>query len=644
MKILMVAPRFSSNFGDYYFFPMGLAYVSAALKKAKFNVHCLDLNLYNEEPAGVLRREIAAQGADVVCVGGLSAHYKNIRLVCRTAKEARKDLFVIVGGGLVTSEPELVMGALGADCGVIGEGEETIVELVDALCEGKSLENVPGIIFTIDGSCVRTPARPEIQDLDSIAPPDYEGFRVDKYIERQMPGDVSYLYPFDQPRELPIITSRSCPYNCTFCYHPLGQKYRQRSLDNLLSEVQQLVQKYRVNILGIYDELFSADKKRLQEFCERIKPMNLKWFAQLRVADVERDTLRKMKESGCFVVAYGLESASDAVLKSMKKHTTLGQIENALRLTREEGIGIQGYFIFGDKAETELTVKETLDWWNAHPSYSIGLAMLQTYPGSPLYWHAVASGVIRDRLQYVEEGCPVVNLTSIPDEKFRALVKYTKGVISPCLIEPVRIVARSCGSALHKGLLFHIEVECPHCKHTNVFRRLNNISRSFFFSCRQCNQRFNMSGVAMWFIEDMGAEYVSIAPREGSGRAGFDVMVRCHRCQHLSGFELAGFDAEISVPECRRCRCFLTSPERAGVGEWFRNSAGISEVKLRVRTGGGVEARNSCVVIARCRFCQMLGEYTCSVNITDLDRLQCVHCHSLFLTRGLISLSGSPGR
>jgi radical SAM superfamily enzyme YgiQ (UPF0313 family) len=490
MRFLIVVPRFFNQIGKYYNFPLGLAYISSSLKKKGYEVECLNLNHYNESIKILLKKEIKRKNIDIVCTGGISFQFSQVEVILNIAKEIKPAIITISGGGLISSEPELMLKILKIDFGVIGEGEETIVELANALSYGTDLKEINGIIYHDNKNIVMTPPRKEIEDIDSIPWPDYEGFEFDKYVNMQTPSDYIYSYILDNPRELPIIASRSCPYNCTFCYHPIGKKYRQRSLDSFFTEMDYMVKKYDLNIISIYDELFALNKERVKDFCNRIKKYNLKWTCQLRVDQVDREILEMMRDSGCYHISYGLESASDKILKSMKKNITVAQIEHALKLTMEAKIGIQGNFIFSDIAETWETAQETLKWWSEHKEYQIWLIPLQLYPGTTLYQKAVEKGLIKDKVSFIKRGFPNTNLTQMSDKEFKDLMNTIVTYHTGHMVVPEKFTIEKTGKHPYKGDIFTIKSVCPHCHSEMEYK---NMSMSVYYTvlgCRECYQRF----------------------------------------------------------------------------------------------------------------------------------------------------------
>lgn len=246
-------------------------------------------------------------------------------------------------GGIITSDPDAAMEALEyVDIGVIGEGEVTICELADALEGKRDLDTVNGIIYKKAGKYHTTLPREEIKDLDALPYPDYEGLEYDKLLEK-MSNDIGGQ---GTDRFGYISLSRSCPFNCTFCFHPAGSKYRRRSIDSAFKEIDYLIEKFQIENLYIEDELFAFRKDDVAKFCEEIKKRGLSYVIAMRVDMVNRENLIMLRDSGCLSISFGLESMDNRILKSMKKHIRVKQIESALEICHEVGINIIGNFIF----------------------------------------------------------------------------------------------------------------------------------------------------------------------------------------------------------------------------------------------------------------------------------------------------------
>jgi radical SAM superfamily enzyme YgiQ (UPF0313 family) len=503
VRILVVSLRYAARPGLFYNFPLGLAYISSALKRAGHQVFCLNLNHVEGTATERVKSRINYFSPQVLCTGGLSPDYQGVSEVLSAAEDV-PGLLTIIGGGLLSSEPEIVMKMTGADFGIIGEGEITVVELVNALEDESDPLLVEGLIARASNhELVRTARRPVVGELDHLPMPDFEGFGLRTYMNYQMPNDTYYHYPFNQPREVPIIGSRSCPFNCTFCYHPLGNNYRIRSLDSIFNEIDYLVDNFGANIITFYDELFAKEKNRLVAFCQGMKKRGLLWRVSLRVDFVDDEILALIKDSGCYFIGYGLESAHDRILKSMNKGITIKMIEKALEATWRHGIGILGNFIFGDKDENLETVRHTMNWWRKHKKYQINLSYVISYPGTMLYQHALKTKVISDKAEFIKQGCPPANVSNMSAAEYDAMVHMVLDGRKEQFIPGHLIKCENTGQHPERMVaIFSIEAQCPHCKHINRYDNIHHnmgvhydASEYLKISCKNCNQRYDLPSI-----------------------------------------------------------------------------------------------------------------------------------------------------
>lgn len=483
MNFLFIVPK-DKHF-DMITVPPGVIYVATSLKKAGFNVIGLNLN-FEDGDLEAITSAIGNHDIGAVCIGGLSSQYTAIKAIIQTVKAINPEIQTIVGGGLVTSDPQLVMENIGADFGAIGQGEITIQEWAKALVDQDDLHSIDGLIFKEAGSLVKNDARAEITNLDSLDFPDYDIFDYP-----QIPNMVNYVTGLPK-RCLNITASRSCPYNCTFCYHPSASRYRRRSIDNIFAEIDFMLARYEVQHIALIDELFAAGKGQLAAFCERMKTYDLTFGCQLRVDSVDEDMLRQLKEAGCIVISYGIESADNEILQSMRKKTTIEQTENALNYTRKAGLFIQGFFIFGDISETKTSVQKTLKWWLSHLEYGINLEVIDVFPGTYLYQYAVEQGIISDKLLFLEQGCPRINVSRLDDKEMNQLLEK---VIY--LSEEFRgATAGTKVEKLNPDGSCNMIAECLHCGHTNHFPNVmftfKNTRGSAAASCQKCHSKMKV--------------------------------------------------------------------------------------------------------------------------------------------------------
>jgi radical SAM superfamily enzyme YgiQ (UPF0313 family) len=480
-------------------FPLGLAYISAVLKKAGHDVQVLNFNIVKGDIESEFARCATTFDPQLVGTGGLSPQYQSVQQVSSAAAKVFKRAVQVVGGSVISGDPLPALSILDCDFGVLGEGENTIVELASLIEQGAEkadMADVAGLVFqNQNGEIIFTEARAPIENLDNIPLPDYEGFGFKEYVDDQC-ANVMYLYQLDTPRAGLILTSRSCPFSCSFCFHPLGKKFRVRNLDSCFEEINMLQDKYSINIIAIQDELFSTNKTRVMEFCRRIQPMNLKWSTPLRVNGLDKEMVQAMKESGCFCVPMGIESMHGSILKSMRKQTTPEDIESALALVHNAGLNIAGNFIFGDTAETAETVEESISFWKAHPEYNISLRFITPYPGTELYKKAVLTGRISSPSEYLSSGCPIVNMTEMSDDDFVSLlVKVWGDHVNPLYHLKAKDV--SCRKSEENETdkdCYVIEFVCPSCLARNHYAGFTVTSTMIHgciptICCRHCNQK-----------------------------------------------------------------------------------------------------------------------------------------------------------
>jgi len=428
-KTLFVLPSYAPQPFITPIYPGGALLVATYIKKQGFEIVPLNLNMHSSrDMSDVLCEYITQYDINVLAVGGLYMDYMAIENILTVAKVTNPRITTIVGGGLVTCEPELIMDGIPAiDFGIIGEGEITTAELLATLEKDvteQNLNDIDGLIYRDGATLIKTQPRAEIVDLDTLPyPPDYDSFQIFEQIDNL--GITINDVPF---RSAYIISSRSCPGKCTFCSLTSGRKYRQRSMSSIFAEIDILVEQYNITMLFMVDELFAQKRERVIEFCSRIEPYNLKWIIQIRAdSKLNFDDFMLMKKCGCIQITFGAESMDDNVLKSMNKHTTAKQNEKMFYMLEQTGIAFSGSFIFGDVAETKETAEKTIAWWTKHQeifnsSSQSSIAPLYLFPGSKLYQDACASGKISNPLEFIKQGCPLINISKLSDEEYNNLV------------------------------------------------------------------------------------------------------------------------------------------------------------------------------------------------------------------------------
>ncbi len=492
MNVLLVMPKVPYAINDWNIPPVGIAYVSSSMKAMGLVVHNLNLSLSEYDTEEAIQRAIEENNIDVVATGDLVVNYQAVKEIVDIAKNYKPNIITIIGGGLVTHSPIEAMELIkNADYGVIGEGEITDGELVKALEYGRDISEVDGIIYRNGEEYVITNPREEIEDIDIIPWPDYEGFQYFELIKK---------FTVDGKITAALTTSRACPFQCTFCSTSGGRKYRQRSLDSIFEELDYLVVKYGVSEIFLNDELFAVNEKRVDEFCERIKTYHLDWHVMLRIGkQIQLPLLLKMRDAGCLGICYGLESADNNVLKSMKKGTTVEEMLRVLEITKKAGINVRGGFIFGDVAESYETADRTMNWIEEHVELleNVSISPIVLYPGSALYEKAIKERIIPDAKEFIAQGCPLKNVSEhMTDEEYNYLVGYKIPEFSAKYRYKIAMLHQE---KYHEKI--HISQEehsyihsytCKKCNNTDIRKIYPGALFQYHIVCEKCGEKYDL--------------------------------------------------------------------------------------------------------------------------------------------------------
>ena len=358
--------------------PLGLASIAAVLEGENYQVEILDANALRLSESEVAKE---TGNVDIIGITAMTPFINSAIKVAKEIKKGKPGSTVIVGGAHVTALPEETLRNVPEiDIIVRGEGEETVVELYEALKSSDSLQKVRGITYRDNGRSKSTPMRPLIANLDSLPFPAYHLLPLHKYKPHPPHG-----------RRLPfmaMVTSRGCPYNCIFCSKPIfGRKFRSQSPQRIASEVEYLAGKFKIKEIAFYDDIFTLDKKRIAKLAKEFKKRDLSipWTCETRVDSVTEELLKEMKEAGCYMIAYGIESGNQTILNSLRKKITIEQVREAVKVTRDIGIQTIGYFMLGSPGETPLTIRQTIDFANYLPLDFAQFSVTIPFPGTDLY-------------------------------------------------------------------------------------------------------------------------------------------------------------------------------------------------------------------------------------------------------------------
>jgi len=382
-KIMLVDPYFKEGLKG---FPLGLAYIAGALRE-DYEVSVIDLTaratIEQKNPEEILQEELRKINPDMVGITSTSPTHKNALDVARIVKNYR-NMPIIKGGthetnaqgSTIRNNPEI-------DYSVVGEGEETIIELANGISRGESVKGLEGIIFRENNEVVDNGKRALIPDLDMLPKPARDLFYIDERFDEYYSAKL-----FGGKKSTSIMTSRGCPYSCSFCSSKVNWgRVRQRSVENVVEESEEL---YSQGFRGFMfeDDISLANKDWFLRFAEQIKGLGIEYSLQTRVDAVDEEIAKALSESGCRFMYFGIESGVQEILDKCNKKITLEQAERAFSIARKYGIRSMASIQFGlpgEDLDNLTTVRETIRTLNERlrPD-EVAVSYTCLYPGSPL--------------------------------------------------------------------------------------------------------------------------------------------------------------------------------------------------------------------------------------------------------------------
>lgn len=421
MKVLLIDPPFYRLIGFYNrYFPLGLVSVGTVLREAGHEVIVYDADT-NENPCAMdytrlpdhyrrylasfqdsdhpvwqeVGRTIQEFEPDVVGVSIWTAYAASAFHVARISKAINPACPVIVGGPHATVKAGEVLSICpDVDYVVRGEGEITAAELITALADCRlrradsarshnpQLEAIEGISSRAGGTIRHNPARERIRNLDDLPLPDRTLLRNEGTYSSEDMGL--------------IMTSRGCPFSCSFCVTETRQ-VRYRSIEHILAEIKHVKATYGTTQFSLKDDSFTVNKKRVAEFCDALvrAGLHIGWECNTRVDLVNEEMLRRMKRAGCNSIKVGIESGSEEELERMNKGITLDQARQAATLFRKTGLHWTGYFLMGTPGETSEDIYKTLDFmYEVRPDFA-SIGVYEPFPGTPMFEEGVQRGLVR---------------------------------------------------------------------------------------------------------------------------------------------------------------------------------------------------------------------------------------------------------
>ena len=372
--------------------PLGLLSIAAFLRARGKDVEVMDC--YGA-PAGIERHamDIVSRNPDVVGFSCTTSSFLEGYAIASRVKELKPHVRIVFGGAHACSSGASLLDSFPAvDYLVIGEGELTFAELVSS--GFRNVESIPGIGLRRGGKGVLSSARENIPDLDSLPFPAYN-LLPDFPRRYNLP-----LFSYPRAPNTSIISSRGCPYQCSYCDRSVFKRgFRFNSPDYIVEHLRFLHRDFGVRHVFFYDDLFTFDRKRVERFCVLMKekrvPVTYNCIARLEHVDAELVSL--LKRSGCWQVNFGIESGDEEILSRHRKMYDLGEVARKLRMVRDSGMRVKGLFMMGFPGETEQSVRRTIDYALSLPLDEVNVTKFTPFPGAPVY------RTIRDFGEFTED-------------------------------------------------------------------------------------------------------------------------------------------------------------------------------------------------------------------------------------------------
>lgn len=379
------------------FFPLAQAYLAAALEEAGHKVSIWQQDIHHW-PDNKITEYLDQEHFDVVGISAAGGYYQYARLkaLAKAINRSKQRPFFVVGGHMCAPAPEYFINKFNIDAICLGEGEITIVNIINALENKTSLEDVKGIAFKQNDIVIINEKQSLIQNLDDISWPAYHLFPIEYYRLRSgdgLAGAKKNDFTF------PMITSRGCIFKCAFCYR-LDKGFRQRSVESIIEEIEFLYKEYNITYILFDDELTISNTQSMIEFSNAFIKAGINkkitWGCNGRLNFITKELIDIMKKAGCVFINYGIESYNDNVLRLMKKNINTKIIDKAVQITLDAGIHPGLNMLWNNQGDNKKTLQRNVEFLLTYDDFIQvrTIRPVTPYPGSPLFYTAIKLGLL----------------------------------------------------------------------------------------------------------------------------------------------------------------------------------------------------------------------------------------------------------
>jgi radical SAM superfamily enzyme YgiQ (UPF0313 family) len=440
MRVLLVNPSQQAVYGfemQPTYPPLGILYVAAVFENENCSVRFLDMDAEQISQDKISQR-LAEFRPDLVGITSLTPTINIALSIAKIAKNVERKVKVLLGGVHPTVLPFEVINNEYVDFVIEGEAEISARELIRQLkSDNPDYTKISGLWYKLDGKIFSNPRHSFINELDTI-----------RFPARHLINNPKKYFGQDALR-LPIaniITSRGCPGRCTFCQTKqiLGRTFRYRSAKNIIAEIDILVNRFNVKEIHIMDDVFTLNKNRILELCQMIKSRNYDLSFQiangLRADMVDEEVLKALKSIGLLNVGFGVETGSEVIMRKIKKEEiTKEKVRHAYRIAKKIGFETWAFFILGLPGETELTIKETIDFAKELDPDFAKFLILKPFPGSEVFEELNSKGLIFDH-SYENYGLYTQPVHRLEEMNERDILSWQKKAFREFYFRPQKLI------------------------------------------------------------------------------------------------------------------------------------------------------------------------------------------------------------
>ena len=422
MKVLLVNPPQTFYPGSEQpagNLPIGLMYIAAVLEKADYKTEILDAFMAESTfqkngdtinvgmPFERIKQEIRARKPDIVGIAGpFTCQIENSIKISKLTKEDDPKILTVMGGPHVTLVPkEFLEEAKNVDIAVTGEGEYAMLDIARSFEGKKQLSEILGVAYRQNGKVVLNPPRPFIENLDELPYPAYDLVDMEQYLNPKKIGYRSF-----KERAISMITSRGCPFNCCFCsvHLHMGRGFRAHSASYVLNHIEYVVDKFNVKNIFFEDDNLTLDLARFEAICDGVieKKIKIGWETPngVRADCLNLNLLKKMKQSGCQSVFFGVESGDQQILDNVIcKSLDLKRVVEVAKICKDIGLKTGAFYIIGFPGEKKENMQRTVDFaLRLKRDFDVGMHLFMATPsyGTRLYKECKKKGYIQENLSW----------------------------------------------------------------------------------------------------------------------------------------------------------------------------------------------------------------------------------------------------